>query len=287
MSKIYLITGTSAGFGRALAEAVLANGDAAVLTARKPETVAELVGRFPDTALPVRLDVTDPEQREEAVGAALERFGRLDVLVNNAGRGSLGAFEEFSEDQFRQQMEVNFFGTVEMTRAVLPQMKAQGSGHIVNVTSVGGLVSMGGFALYCASKFAVEGFSEGLRDEVRPFGVRVTIVEPGAFRTDFAGEANMRPERHLAEYDAVIEPLRQYLYGNSGKQPGDPAKAALAIIAAVESEQPPLRLLLGADAYAVWEQKRKAEKEEFVAGRTVGEATAFEGAEVLPVGGSQ
>jgi short-subunit dehydrogenase len=141
------------------------------------------------------------------------------VLVNNAGQGSLGAIEEFSREQIRAQMEVNFFGAVDLTLALLPTMRAQGSGHIVNVSSIGGLVSMGGFALYCASKFALEGFSEGLRDEVKPLGIHVTIVEPGAFRTEFSGDANMRPEQSISAYDPVIEPIRQYLYGNNGKQP--------------------------------------------------------------------
>jgi len=285
MSRVYFITGTSSGFGRALAEAVLARGDRAVLTARRPESVAELVSAYPDTAISVRLDVTDAAARTFAVSAALDKFGRIDVLVNNAGRGSLGAFEEFSPEQFRAQMEVNFFGSVEMTRAVLPVMKRQGSGHILSITSIGGLVSMGGFALYCASKFALEGFCEGLCDEVAPQGIRVTIVEPGAFRTDFAGDSNLRPETHLAEYDPVIEPLRQYLYGGNGKQPGDPHRAALAMIDVVESEAPPLRLMLGADAYGLWEFKLAQRQEEFARWRSVGEATGFPDAEARAIGG--
>jgi NADP-dependent 3-hydroxy acid dehydrogenase YdfG len=285
MSKVYLITGTSAGFGRALASEVLERGDKVVLTARKPEQVAELVQANQENAIAVRLDVTNPEEREAAIKAAVERFGCIDVLVNNAGQGSLGALEGFSSEQIRKQFEVNCFGVIEMTRQVLPVMREQKSGHILNITSIGGLVSIGGFALYCATKFAVEGFAEGLRDEVKPLGINVTIVEPGAFRTNFAGDANMQPETEIDDYNPVIEPLREYLYGGDGKQPGDPKKAALAIIQAVESENPPLRLMLGADAYGVWEQKRATEREEFEHWREIGINTAFEGAVVAPIGG--
>ena len=283
--KVWLITGTSTGFGRALAEAVLERGDKVVLTARKTEAVEDLATRYENTALPVRLDVTNANERRESVEVALGKFGRIDVLVNNAGQGSLGALEEFSSEQICRQFDVNCFGTIEMTRELLPVMRRQRSGHILNVTSIGGLAAVGGFALYCATKFAVEGFSEGLRDEVKPLGINVTIVEPGAFRTDFAGDSNMRPEQAIAEYNPVVEPIRQYLYGNNGKQPGDPHKAALAMIAAVESAQPPLRLMLGADAYGLWEKKRAAMDGEFAQWRETGIATAFDGVEVSQIGG--
>lgn len=285
MGRVYFITGTSSGFGRSLAEAVLGRGDSAVLTARKPEAVADLAERYPGSSLAVRLDVTNADDRRRAVESALERFGRVDVLVNNAGQGSLGAVEEFSSEQIRRHFEVNCFGVVEMTREVLPVMRRQKSGHILNITSVGGLASVGGFALYCATKFAVEGFSEGLRDEVAPLGIRVTIVEPGAFRTGFAGESNMRPERTIEDYAPVIEPLRQYLYGNDGKQPGDPRKAALAMIEAVESDAPPLRLMLGADAYGLWEKKSAEREADFSRWRRLGEATAFDGVDVMRMAG--
>jgi short-subunit dehydrogenase len=172
-----------------------------------------------------------------------------------------------------------------MTRAVLPLMRQQKSGHIVNITSIGGLASVGGFALYCSTKFAIEGFSEGLRDEVKPLGIKVTIVEPGAFRTNFAGDANMQPEKEIDDYKPVIDPIKAYLYGNDGKQPGDPKKAALAIIQAVESENPPLRLMLGSDAYGLWEQKRTAERKEFAEWKETGINTAYEDAVVAPIGG--
>ena len=285
MSKVYLITGTSSGFGRALAEAVLKQGDKAVLAARKLADVEALAAQYPADAIAVKLDVTHEGDRQQAIGSAIEKFGRVDVLANIAGQGSLGAIEEFSSEQIRKQFEVNFFGVLELTRAILPVMRQQKSGHILNLTSIGGLASIGGFALYCATKFAVEGFSEALRDEVKPLGIKVTIVEPGAFRTEFSGAANMRPESSIEDYKPTIEPIQQYLYGNDGKQPGDPHKAALAMIKAIESDNPPLRLMLGADAFGLWEKKFAAMEEEFTAWRKVGEDTAFDGVEAGQIGG--
>ena len=285
MSKIYLITGASSGFGRALAEAVLTRGDKAVLAARRLAGLQELAAQYKDNAIALKLDVTNESDRRQAVKSAIEKFGRVDVLANIAGQGSLGALEEFSSEQIRQQFEVNFFGVLEMTREILPAMRKQKSGHILNLTSIGGLASIGGFGLYCATKFAVEGFSEALRDEVKPLGIKLTIVEPGAFRTEFAGASNMRPENTIDDYKPVIEPIEQYLYGNDGKQPGDPHKAALAMIQAVEADEPPLRLMLGADAFGLWEKKRTAMEEEFTAWRQVGEDTAFDGVEVGQIGG--
>lgn len=285
MSKVYLITGTSSGFGRALAEAVLSRGDNVVLAARKLADLEELVAQHKDNAIAVKLDVTNESDRQQAVKSAIDKFGRVDVLANIAGQGSLGALEEFSSEQIRQQFEVNFFGVLEMTRALLPVMRQQKSGHILNLTSIGGLASVGGFALYCATKFAVEGFSEALRDEVKPLGIKVTIVEPGAFRTEFAGASNLRPESAIEDYKPVIEPIQQYLYGNDGKQPGDPHKAALAMIKAIEADEPPLRLMLGADAFGLWEKKRTAMDKEFTTWREIGEATAFDGVEVGQIGG--
>jgi NADP-dependent 3-hydroxy acid dehydrogenase YdfG len=284
MSKIYLITGTSSGFGRALAQAVLKRGDKAVLAARKLADVEELAAQYKDNALAVKLDVTNHNDRQQAIYSAIDKFGRVDVLANIAGQGSLGALEEFSSEQIRHQFEVNCFGVMEMTREILPVMRQQQSGHILNLTSIGGLASIGGFALYCATKFAVEGFSEALRDEVAPLGIKVTIVEPGAFRTEFAGASNLRPERTIDDYKPVIEPIGQYLYGNDGKQPGDPHKAAIAMIEAVEAQKPPLRLILGADAFGLWEKKRTAMEEEFTTWRKVGEDTAFDGVEVGQIG---
>ena len=285
MQRVWFITGASSGFGRALAEAVLVRGDCAVLCARRAGPLDALASAHAPTTLAIGLDVTDAEARERAVEAALDGFGRIDVLANIAGRGSLGAVEEFSPAQLREQMEVNFFAAAEMTRLVLPPMRAQGRGHILQMTSIGGLVSIGGFGPYCASKFALEGWSEALRDEVKPLGIRVTIVEPGAFRTEFAGPANMRPERRLDAYRPVVDPIEGYLYGGDGRQPGDPAKAAGAMIAAVESDDPPLRLLLGADAIGLWEKKQAAFAAELARWRALGEATAFADVATPPVGG--
>lgn len=285
MSKVYLITGTSSGFGRALAEAALERGEQVILTARKLTDIEALAAQYKDNALAVKLDVTNPDDRQAAIKAALEKFGHVDVLANIAGQGSLGALEEFSSEQIRQQFEVNFFGLLELTREILPIMRQQKSGHILNLTSIGGVASLGGFALYCATKFAVEGFSEALRDEVKPLGIRVTIVEPGAFRTEFAGAANVRPEKTIDDYKPVVEPIQQYLYNNDGKQPGDPHKAALAMIEVVESENPPLRLMLGADAFGLWEKKRGEMEADLAAWREVGENTAFDGVEVQTIGG--
>jgi NAD(P)-dependent dehydrogenase (short-subunit alcohol dehydrogenase family) len=285
MARTWLITGASSGFGRALAHAVLERGERAAVCARRTETLIELASTHPEHALAIPLDVTEAAARERAVATALERFGRIDVLANIAGRGCLGAAEEFTPEQLRDQMEVNFFAAAEMTRTVLPAMRAQRSGHILQLTSVGGLVAYQGFAPYCASKFALEGWSEALRDEVKPLGIGVTIVEPGAFRTEFAGIANMRPERPIDAYRPVVAPVEEYLYGNDGKQPGDPRKAADAMIAAVESDDPPLRLLLGVDAIDLWEQKQIAFKNDLNRWRTIGERTAFDDTNVRPIGG--
>jgi len=284
MRRVWFITGASSGFGRALAEAVLKGGDSAVLSARRTAALEFLSAEHEQSALAIRLDVTDADARLRAVDAALDRFGRIDVLANIAGRGSLGAIEEFSPEQLREQMEINFFAATEMTRAVLPAMRAQKSGHILQLTSIGGRVSIGWFGPCCASKFALEGWSEALRDEVKPLGIRVAIVEPGAFRTEFAGPANMRPARRLDAYRPVVDRIEAYVYGGDGKQPGDPAKAAEAMIAAVESDGPRLRLLLGADAIGLWEQKQAASLAELARWRAVGEATAFEGAATAPIG---
>jgi NADP-dependent 3-hydroxy acid dehydrogenase YdfG len=284
--RVWFITGASSGFGQALAEAVLAKGERVVLTARRVDRLNALAQKHDGRAMAISLDVTNASAREKAVKDAVARFGRIDVLANIAGRGSLGAVEEFAPDQLREQMELNFFAAAELTRAVLPQMRAQRSGHILNLTSIGGLVSMGGFGAYCAAKFALEAWSEALRDEVAPLGIRVTIIEPGAFRTEFAGDANMRPAQTLQPYRPVIEPIEQFLYGNAGKQAGDPVKAAQLMIEAVDSATPPLRLMLGADAYDLWNRTFAARNAELEAWRARGEATAFADAQMIAIGGA-
>jgi len=285
MSKVHFITGASSGFGAALARAALERGDRAVLTARRAEALDAIAGTYGDNALAMPLDVTDATQRQHVVARALERFGRIDVLANIAGQGSLGAAEEFAPDQLRTQMEVNFFAAAELTRELLPTFRAQGSGTILQLTSIGGSVSVGGFSVYCASKFALEGWSEALRDEVKPLGIRVIIVEPGAFRTEFAGGANMRPTTRIDAYRPVIEPVENYLYGGDGSQPGDPAKAAAVMLEAIDSAEPPLRLVLGADSYGAWDAKFAAVRADLDTWRERGMATAFADAAVKPVGG--
>jgi NAD(P)-dependent dehydrogenase (short-subunit alcohol dehydrogenase family) len=284
MTRIWLITGASSGFGRALAEAVLERGDCVVIGARRTAPLKRVAALAADRALAVRLDVTQASDRKEAVAATLQRFGRIDVLANIAGRGSLGAAEEFSAAQLHDQMEVNFFAAAEMTRLVLPEMRSKSKGHILQMTSIGGLVAFQGFAAYCASKFALEGWSEALREEISSLGIKVTIVEPGAFRTEFAGSNNMRPERRLAAYRPVIDPVEKYLYGGDGKQPGDPRKAAAAIIAAVESSKPPFRLILGSDAVELLERKKAALESDLARWDQVGIETRFEGANFRKAG---
>ena len=284
-NRTWFITGASSGFGKALAEAVLCRGERAVITARSREPLEALAGQHPGRTIALPLDVTHAPARDSAVAEAIAEFDRIDVLANIAGRGSLGAVEEFAPNQLREQVELNFFAAAELTRAVLPHMRTQRSGHILNLTSIGGLVSIGGFGAYCASKFALEAWSEALSDEVGPLGIRVTIVEPGSFRTEFAGHANMRPVAQIDAYRPVIGPIEDFLYGQVGKQAGDPRKAARLMIEAVDSAAPPLRLMLGADAYELWERTVAARNAELDAWRARGESTAFDDASMIPIGG--
>ncbi|MGJ3522645.1 oxidoreductase [Nitratidesulfovibrio sp. D1] len=283
--KIWLITGASSGFGKSLAEAVIARGDCAVITARRLDRLQAIARGHEDRVLPLAVDMTDAAARGKAVADTLARFGRIDVLANVAGSGSMGAAEEFSEAELRAQFELNFFATAEMTRAVLPQMRAQGSGRILTVTSVGGLVAITGCGPYCASKFALECWSEALAMEVAPLGIRVTIVEPGSFRTGFAGDVNVRPAQRIESYRPVVGPVEDFLERSAGKEIGDPARAAAVIIAAVESDAPPIRLMLGEDAYALWDQTIAKRIEDIDAWRERGLKTAFDGAAFTPIGG--
>jgi len=248
-SKIWFITGASTGFGRLLAEQVLAAGESVIATARKPAQIADLQQKYPETALALALDVTDETSIDSAVDAAIERFGHVDVLVNNAGYGLAGAIEEATEAEYMPVFETNVFGLIRVTRAMLPHLRAQRSGHVVNLSSIGGLIGTAGWGYYNASKFAVEGFSEALHAELAPLGIHVTIVEPGPFRTDFLGRSGVEAEQRIADYDQTAGKTRQYFHEQAGKQPGDPAKAVAAIIAAVESPEPPRHLVLGKLAF--------------------------------------
>lgn len=254
----WLITGCSTGFGRELARAVLARGWNAVVTARDPATVADIVTGKEATALAVRLDVTDPVQVAEAVRAAEARFGAIDVLVNNAGYGYRGAVEEAGDAEIRQLFETNVFGLVEMTKAALPGMRARRRGHIVNISSVAGRMAQPGSGYYSATKFAVGGLSDALRKELKPLGIAVTVVEPGGFRTDFAGRSLHQSARTIDDYAETAGKRRRENSTNDGRQPGDPVRAAQAIIQAVEAETPPFRLALGRSAI----QRIRAELDE-------------------------
>lgn len=245
---VWFITGTSSGFGRAIAEAVLADGGSVVATARKTESLAELRDRAPERVLVAQLDVTDPASITAAVEEARVRFGRIDVLVNNAGYGLRGALEECDDEQLRALMETNVWGLISVTKAVLPLMRAQRSGHIVQLSSVGGVRARLGGTPYALSKFAVEGLSEGLSYEVAPFGIKVTIVEPGPFRTDFAGRSIQWAES-MPEYAPIFAEERERFQAQDGAQPGDPARAAAAVLRAVAMDEPPLRLPLGPEAF--------------------------------------
>jgi NAD(P)-dependent dehydrogenase (short-subunit alcohol dehydrogenase family) len=248
MSKVWLITGSSRGLGRALAEAVLAAGDRLVATARNPLQLADLADAYGRKVLPIALDVTDDAAANAAVAKTLDVFGRLDVLVNNAGYGNVAPIEETSLADFRAQIETNLFGTIIMTKAAIAIMREQRAGHVIQFSSVGGRIGPVGRAPYAAAKWGVEGFSEVLSKEVRPFGVKVTIVEPGGFRTDFAGSSTTLSEGRL-EYDETVGAMVRYQRDYNGRQPGDPVKAAAAVIHIANIEEPPLRLLLGSDAY--------------------------------------
>lgn len=275
MNKIWFITGASSGIGRAIAEAALARGDSAILTARRLAPLQEIAANHGERALALQLDVTDPASRQAALQAAMDRFGRIDVLANIAGAGSYGALEEFTSAQIRAQMELNFFAAAEMSREVLPQMRAQGSGHILNLTSIAGLVAFPGSGLYNASKFALEGFSEALHHEVKPLGVRVTLIEPGAFRTGFAGAAAMKAEGQIDAYAALDAGMADYYAAQDGQQMGDPVKAAQVIVDMVDADTAPVRLLLGEDAYQLWEGAVASRARDMATWRARAEDTAF------------
>jgi NAD(P)-dependent dehydrogenase (short-subunit alcohol dehydrogenase family) len=274
--RVWMITGTSSGFGRAIAEAVVERGDRVVATARRVEALADLADH--ERVHVVALDVTDPAGREAAVGEAIERFGRIDVLVNNAGRTQVGAVEETTDEELRFLFELHFFAPAALTRAVLPHMRRQGSGAIVQMSSVGGQVTAPGFGAYCATKFALEGLTETLRDEVAGFGIHTLIVEPGAFRTGLFRPGAAYLSEAMPEYADSVGPTRDYVTEGDGTQAGDPAKAAAAILTALDADTPPLRLVLGADAIANVEGRLERLSAELQSWREVGAATAVEGA---------
>jgi NAD(P)-dependent dehydrogenase (short-subunit alcohol dehydrogenase family) len=245
--KVWFITGAASGFGRAFAEYALSRGHRVVATARNAERLMDLTAQAPDRVLALTLDVARAGDAQKAVAAALSHFGRIDVLINNAGYGVVGALEETSDEQLRALMDTNFFGALAVICAALPTFRAQRFGAIVNISSMGGQLSFAGFSAYSASKFALEGASEALAQEMAPFNVKVLIVEPGQFRTDLAG-GSMRHMPELEAYNDTVGPTRIFARDMHHTQPGDPAKAAAAIETALEAEITPLRLALGGDA---------------------------------------
>lgn len=247
--KVWFITGTSTGFGRLLAEEVLREGGRVIATARKLEQITDLQRAHPQTARVFGLDVTNPEQIESVAAEAVASFGRIDVLVNNAGYGIAGGIEEATEEEFLPVFDTNVFGLIRVTRAFLPQFRKQRDGHIINMSSMAGIGGSAGWGYYNATKFAVEGFSEALAGEMAAIGVKVTIIEPGPFRTDFLGRSGVLAKREIAEYKPALDPVRHYFSANAGVQRGDPAKAIQAILDVAASSNPPLHLLLGAAAY--------------------------------------
>ncbi|MFQ6142725.1 oxidoreductase [Streptomyces seoulensis] len=275
MNKVWLITGASSGFGRAITEAALAAGDVVVGAVRRTEDLDDLVAAHPDQVEALRLDVTDTAAAETAVRDVLARHGRIDVLVNNAGRTHVGAFEETTEQELRDLFDVHVFGPAALTRAVLPSMRARRSGAIVQMSSMGGQLSFAGFAAYSATKFALEGLSEALADEAAEYGVKVLVVEPGAFRTSLFGTGRAGVSADSGVY-AKVAGTRAAVAGGDGGQPGDPAKAAALVLAALDAPDTPLRLPLGDDAVTAVLDHLDQVRAEVAAWEKRGRATAFE-----------
>ena len=272
--RTWLITGASRGFGALIAAEALAAGDNVVATARNAKAVADRLGERPPL-LSLALDVIREDQARAAVAAAVERFGRIDVLVNNAGYGLLGAVEESSGPEVERLFATNVFGLLAVTRAVLPAMRRQRAGHIINVSSIGGYEGHMGFGVYCATKFAVEGITEALAAELAPLGIKATVVEPGFFRTDFLDGQSLAKTEPIADYAGTVGAVRSFAASANHAQPGDPAKLAAAILALVGAEQPPLRLPLGSDTVALIERKNRSVADELARWRSLSLSTDF------------
>jgi NAD(P)-dependent dehydrogenase (short-subunit alcohol dehydrogenase family) len=271
--KVWLITGASRGFGLDIAREALIRGDRVVAAARQPEAVAAALGHH-DHLLAVALDVTDPTQALAAAERAVARFGRIDVLVNNAGYGLLGAVEEADAEEVERQFATNVFGLLHVTRAVLSVMRRQGHGHVINISSVGGYAAYPGWGIYGATKFAVEGLTESLAAELAPLGIRATVVEPGFFRTDFLDARSLaRTGVELPAYAATVGEMRALMAGANHRQPGDPKKLAAALMRLADSAEPPLRLPLGSDTLARIAEKHRFVERELEAWRAVAAST--------------
>jgi NAD(P)-dependent dehydrogenase (short-subunit alcohol dehydrogenase family) len=279
MNKIWFVTGASSGLGEALTAAIIQRGDRVAATFRKAEQASLFTQQAGNNGLGLVLDVTDEAQRKAAVQQALQHFGRINVLVNNAGYGTVGAIEEFGMEEIRQQMETNFFGAIALTQEMLPLMREAGSGHIVQISSVSGFRAMGGFGLYNASKFALEGFSEALAQEVAPLGIRVVIVEPGPFRTQFAGSSIRLAQHRIDAYAKTpVDQMYQYINRVDGKQEGDPVKAGNAIVDYVHNGNKELRLPLGRAAVQGIKAKLSAVQADLAANEPIALSTLVEGA---------
>jgi NAD(P)-dependent dehydrogenase (short-subunit alcohol dehydrogenase family) len=274
MTRTWLITGCSRGLGRALAEAVIAAGDNLLATARDPQALAGLVAKSGGRAVAQALDVTDAAAAARAVAAAVDRFGGLDIVVNNAGYGNVAPIEDTGIEDFRAQIETNLFGAIIVTKAAIPLFRQRRGGRFIQISSIGGRAGAMGRAPYSAAKFGLEGFSEVLAGEMKPFGVHVTIVEPGGFRTDFAGVSTRITDGN-PDYAETVGKTAAMQRAYDGKQPGDPVKAAAVIIAVSKAAEPPLRLVLGSDAYARAERTDSARLAELRAWRAASESTDF------------
>lgn len=248
MDKVWFITGCSTGFGRELAKLVLASGYKAAVTSRNPNDVRDIVTQYPDTSIAIQLDVTKPVEIKNAVKQAREKFGHIDVLVNNAGIGYFGAIEESEDEEVRRMFEINFWGLANVTKEVLPIMRKQRNGHIINISSIGGLAAFPGVGFYNATKFAVTGYSEALAKETAHLGIKVTVIAPSGFRTDWAGRSANDSKIVIDDYASSAHANQDTIRGYSGNQPGDPVRAVEAIVKVVEAAEPPIRLLLGVGA---------------------------------------
>lgn len=276
MAKVWFITGVSSGFGAALAAAVIAKGDAVAATFRKEEQAAAFTQQYSGKGLGLVMDVTQQDQIEKAINQTIEQWGTIDVLVNNAGYGTIGALEEFSMDEIRAQMETNFFGAVAITKQVLPLMRQKGSGSIVQISSASGFRAMAGFGNYNASKFALEGFSEALAQEVAPFNIQVVIVEPGPFRTQFAGSSVKLARNKMEEYvKTPVAQMYRYIAHIDGKQPGDPVRGAQAIVDYVHNGNKELRLPMGKSALDGIKAKLAAVEKDIAANEAIALSTDF------------
>lgn len=277
-SQVWFVTGASSGFGRAIAEAAAEAGDTVVAAVRRPEALDDLVKAYPGLVEPIALDVTDTAAGTAAVDAAVARYGHIDVLVNNAGRTQVGAVEETTDDELRALFDLHLFGPFALTRAVVPHMRERGSGAIVMMSSVGGQVVMPGFGVYCATKFGLEAVAEALAAEVGPLGITVMAVEPGAFRTNLFGAGSAVLSTENPVYAETAGATRRFVEGGDGTQPGDPAKAAAAIRAALAAEKPPLRLPLGGDSVDAILSHLDTVRDELVTWEKVSRGTDFDDA---------